>query len=63
MIRLLTIKPERGEVEYGVASGDGWVIHGVVISVEMTKATTLEDLYDLATQHAFEQGYVPTPAG
>ena len=61
MIRLLTIKPERDEIEYGVWLDDKWLIHGVVMPAQMSGATTLGDLKALAAQHAVAEGYLLAP--
>ncbi len=58
-IKLVTIKPLSGEVEYGVQEAGQWVRHGEVIVVPgLTPATTLGELTQAAATDAQAKGYL-----
>jgi hypothetical protein len=55
-IKIVTIKPLASEVEYGVQENGQWLVHGVVIPLEVGPATTGEQIMAAATADAQAKG-------
>jgi hypothetical protein len=56
--KVVTIKPQTGEVEYGVQEGGQWVVHGAVLAMELAESTTLHAIQTAATGDAVGKGWM-----
>jgi len=57
-VKIVTIKPLSGEVEYGVQEDGQWLVHGIVIPLVVGPATTGEQVVAAATADATAKGLV-----
>jgi hypothetical protein len=61
-IKLLTIKPLTGEVEYGIQADGQWLQHGIVIKSTLTDQTNLASLLTACENNAIADGYIESQA-
>jgi len=57
-VKVLTVKPQAGEIEYGVVEDGQWVVHGVVLAMELAESTTLQAIQTAATGDAVGKGWL-----
>jgi len=56
-LKVVTVKPQTGEIEYGIAENGRWLRHGLVIERPMTGETSLHALETAAAADAIAQGW------
>lgn len=57
-VKVLTVKPQAGEIEYGVVEDGQWAVHGVVVAMELAGDTTLHGIETAATGDAAGKGWL-----
>jgi hypothetical protein len=57
-IKIVTIKPLAGEIEYGIQQDGQWTVHGIVIPLEVGPGTTGEEVVAAATADAEVRGLI-----
>jgi hypothetical protein len=55
-IAIVTIKPLEGKVEYGVQQDGQWLVHGIVIALEVGADTIGHEIIAAATADAEARG-------
>jgi len=59
--KIVTIKPQFGQVEYDIYEDDVLISHGHLVSVVLTAERTGAELQALVDADAIEQGLLPEP--